>query len=251
MGEGEKNVAPATHAIPAPLLAALEPVTVVCGHYGVGKTNFSVNLALDAAAAGMRVTLIDMDIVNPYFRATEQRSVLEAGGVRVIAPVMAEKGTALDLPNLTGAVAPAITDARAGDLTLIDLGGDDVGAAALGRFSLQVAARPYAMLLVVNRHRNLIQDPTDAVENLRQIEAATRLRATAVVDNAHLKGLTDAAALADPAGYASAVCDLTGLPLVAKTCPELLQGANESVVRALGDPALTYPLRLYVKNPWE
>ena len=70
----------------------LAPVTVVTGHYGVGKTNFALNLALDAAAAGYRVTLSDMDVVNPYFRSNEYRDLLEEAGVRLIAPVFGHAG---------------------------------------------------------------------------------------------------------------------------------------------------------------
>ena len=125
--------------IPTSLMAALRPVTIVCGHYGTGKTNLTVNLALDLAAAGHKVTVIDLDIVNPYFRVSEQRELLEGQGVRLIAPVFAERGTSLDVPSLTGAIAPAIDDVREGEYVLIDLGGDDVGSAAMGRFALTVA----------------------------------------------------------------------------------------------------------------
>ena len=92
---------------------ALAPVTVVVGHYGVGKTNFALNLALDAAAAGYEVTLADMDVVNPYFRSSEYASLLEEAGVRLIAPVFGGAGTSLDVPSLTGAVVPAIEAAYA------------------------------------------------------------------------------------------------------------------------------------------
>ena len=80
----------------------LEPVVVVTGHYGVGKTNFALNLALDAAAAGYRATLADMDVVNPYFRSNEYRDLLEGAGVRLIAPVFGHTGTSLDVPSVTG-----------------------------------------------------------------------------------------------------------------------------------------------------
>ena len=70
----------------------LEPVVVVTGHYGVGKTNFALNLALDAAAAGYRATLADMDVVNPYFRSNEYRDLLEGAGARLIAPVFGHTG---------------------------------------------------------------------------------------------------------------------------------------------------------------
>ena len=95
-------------AIPKTLMNALRPVTLVVGHYGVGKTNFSVNLAIDLADAGANVTLIDLDVVNPYFRATEQRKVLVEHGIGLVAPVFSEVGTSLDVPSLTGRITPSI-----------------------------------------------------------------------------------------------------------------------------------------------
>lgn len=237
--------------IPASLMAAMRPVTIICGHYGTGKTNLTVNLACDLAAAGHKATVIDLDIVNPYFRASEQRELLEGKGVRLIAPVFAERGTSLDVPSLTGAIAPAIADAKAGEYVLIDLGGDDVGSAALGRFALTVAEHEYAMLAVINRHRNLTQEPAEVLENLREIEAASRLRATALVDNAHLKNLTTVKALADHEGFATEVSRITSLPLVAKTYPDSLAKDQIETLGNIAEKTMLYAVHLYVKNPWE
>ncbi len=240
-----------TSRIPIALKSALAPITIIAGHYGVGKTNFAINLAIDCIAAGEQVTLIDLDIVNPYFRASEQRKTLEETGVELIAPVFAEAGSSLDVPSLTGAIAPALENDDPNRRVIIDLGGDDVGAGSLGRFSSIVSTREYALLYVINRHRNLMQDPADAVENLREIEAATRLKATAVIDNAHMKELTDYAALEDLGDYAKTVCELTELPLVAKTVPiELVEGNLQSFSNDIGS-SLAYPIGLYIKNPWE
>lgn len=240
-----------TGGVPQALQSALAPITIVAGHYGAGKTNFSVNLAIDAATAGRRVTLVDLDVVNPYFRATEQRGLLEEHGVSLIAPVFSEAGTSLDVPSLTGAIEPAFQDAEDDALVIVDLGGDEVGATALGRFSKTIAMRDYAMLYLLNRHRNLMQDANCAVENLREIEAATHLAATALVDNAHMKQLTDAACLVDLNGYAKSVCAATGLPLVAKTVPVGLCEPDINIFNDSIDSTLVYPIHLYIKNPWE
>ena len=127
------------------------PVAVVCGHYGVGKTNLTLNIALDAAAGGRAVTVIDLDVVNPFFRSSDYRALLDERGIRLVAPVFA--GTNVDGPSLSGTIEPAIDGAqrawRDGDerpFVVIDAGGDDAGATALGRFARTVEQAPYEML---------------------------------------------------------------------------------------------------------
>ena len=150
----------------------LKPVTVITGHYGVGKTNLAINLALDARYAGMEVRVADLDIVNPYFRSSDYRRLLEDAGVQVIAPRYA--GTTLDAPAISGQVSAALDWARGkrGRLLLVDAGGDDAGATALGRFASGIADGDYDLLYVVNRSRNLTHDPAEALCVLREIEAA-------------------------------------------------------------------------------
>lgn len=237
--------------VPDTLREALAPITIISGHYGSGKTNFSINLALDLQASGIDVTLIDLDIVNPYFRASEHRIMLEAAGVKLVAPVFSEAGTSLDVPSLTGAIIPALEGATEQAMVIVDLGGDDVGAGSLGRFSPVIGERDYAMLYVLNRHRNLMVDTKDAIENMHEIEVATHLKVTALVDNAHLKELTDMEAVADEEHYAEGMSRLAIAPLVAKTVPEMLAEVAEHQFVNSEFASMVYPIRIYVKNPWE
>ena len=222
-------------------------ITVICGHYGCGKTNLVLNLAAEAAQRGRRSVVVDMDVVNPYFRSSDYSALLKKLGVELIAPVFAN--TTLDTPVLPPEIF-SIFNMENADI-FIDAGGDDVGATALGRFSRVVQAHSHAMLYVLNRHRNLMADPVEAVQNLREIEAATHLHATGLVDNAHLKDETDEIVLRDDDGYAETVSELSGLPLVAKTVPEGLVGDTEQVFTGTKYAPLVYPVRLHVKNPWE
>lgn len=214
-------------------------ITIVCGHYGSGKTNFALNLALRRRAGGGEMTLVDLDIVNPYFRSSDYARFLEEKGVRLIAPGTA--GTTLDAPALTPGIGAAI--GGGGDVS-IDAGGDDAGAAALGRFAGEICARGYEMLYVVNRFRIQTAAPADAAALLGEIEAASGLKATAIVNNSHLSGLTAPADILDGLAYAKAVAGLTGLPLFASTVPAALAGAPELAGYDL------FPVEILVKLPW-
>ena len=213
-------------------------ITVVCGHYGCGKTNLSINLALDCAKKYGNVTLVDMDIVNPYFRSSDYTKILEQHGIRVIAPRYA--GTNVDVP----ALSPEIASVFEGTGNVIfDVGGDDAGATALGRFYKNLNSTGYEMLYTVNRYRSMTTKAQEAAEMLREIERVSRQRATAVVNNSHLKQLTDAHTILDAVPFGEEVAKLVGLPLLFTT-------ATRNIAAELNIKNL-YPVDIYVRTPWE
>jgi hypothetical protein len=220
---------------------AVKRVTLVTGHYGCGKTTLSINLALDLRADHAEVTLVDLDIVNPYFRSSDYTDLLAARGVRVVAPLFA--GTTLEAPALSAAVATALGSAGP---VVVDVGGDDAGATALGRFAGLLAAPDYDMLYVVNRYRNLTATPGEAAALLPEIEAASRLAATGVVNNSHLQRDTTLATVLDSLDFARETADLLDLPLVCTTIPRRL--AAELAATGLEN---AYPVDIYVRPPWE
>lgn len=228
--------------IPEEIARSFKPVTVIVGHYGSGKTNFTMNVALDCASTGRRVTVIDMDIVNPYFRVSELRRELEAAGVELVAPVFSEAGTSLDVPSLTGRIMPSIESASSDHLVLIDVGGDDAGSIALGRYARAIEAQDHAVLYIANRFRNLVQDMDDALENMREIEAASRLRLTGIVNNSHLQDATDEEAVRQGSEYAAELSRLSALPVICTTVPREL--SSVAILKL-------YPVQRYVKAPWE
>lgn len=241
-------------ALPFPLC----PVTVVCGHYGVGKTNFALNLALEAAAEGLDVTLIDLDIVNPYFRSSEYRDVLDRNGVALVAPVFAEAHSNLDVPSLTGAIVPAINrayfDAAKGEGTqrvIIDVGGDDAGATSLARFARDISSGDYGFLYVVNRFRNLTQSVDEAVAVLREIEQRCGLYATGIVSNAHLKSETTFEVIDEGATFAKEVARETSLELVCVTQPIWLAQQDSGRASSFEWSKKSYSVQMHVRSPWE
>ena len=122
-------------------------ITVICGHYGCGKTNLVLNLAAEAAQRGRRSVVVDMDVVNPYFRSSDYSALLKKLGVELIAPVFAN--TTLDTPVLPPEIF-SIFNMENADI-FIDAGGDDVGATALGQLHRQIETAGYEMLYVGNR----------------------------------------------------------------------------------------------------
>lgn len=220
--------------------------TVVTGHYGSGKTNLSLNLALDLAARDGAATLVDLDVVNPYFRSSDYTRLLAERGVSVIAPTFA--GTTLDAPSLSSSIYSAFESEGA---VVLDVGGDDVGATALGRFAGEIARIDYDLLYVVNQYRYLTSTPRQAALLLAEIEAASRLKATGVVNNSHLRDETKVDTVLASLVYARETAALLNLPLVFTTVPESLAGEFSSTPGSATYVEKAYPIQIHVRTPWE
>jgi len=220
---------------------SLKPLTLIVGHYGVGKTNLTVNFALDLRKADQAVTLVDLDIVNPYFRSSDYTEMLEDAGISVVAPIFAR--TTLDNPALSPAIAGAFEESDG--YVLIDVGGDDVGATALGRFRALLASRAYDLLYVVNRNRNLTPTPADALGILHEIEAVTGLKATGIINNTHLQFETSCETVRAGEAFGTECARLAELPLVCVSVPAGIMCEGLSTPKDL-----QYPTQIYVKPLW-
>ena len=189
-------------------------LTLFAGHYGSGKTNIAVNYALHLAAEGKKVCIADLDIVNPYFRTKDSAAVLEAAGVHLISPQFAI--TNVDLPALPAEAYRLVTDKTT--YGIMDIGGDDRGAYALGRYVPGILEENnYRMLFVANASRPLTRTPEDALEVMREIEAACGLRFTDLVNNTNLGDLTTADTVLDSQDYMEKLSSLSGLPIFMTT----------------------------------
>ena len=189
-------------------------VTLFCGHYGSGKTNIAVNYALHLRRSGEEVTVADLDIVNPYFRTKDSRKELEAAGIRLICSEYAN--TNLDIPALPADLY-AITDDKSRS-AVIDVGGDDRGALALGRISPALREEGnYEMLAVINCYRPLTQDVPSTLEVLGEIETACGMRFTGLVNNSNLGEMTSPEDVLASLRYAEEVSRASGLPVCMTT----------------------------------
>ena len=189
-------------------------LTLFAGHYGSGKTNIAVNYAMKLAKEGKDVVIADLDIVNPYFRTKDSAAVLEAAGVKLISPQFAN--TNVDLPALPAEAYRLVQDRSS--FAIMDIGGDDRGAYALGRFVPSILEEGnYRMIFVANSYRPLTRTPEEALEVMREIEVACGLRFTDIVNNSHLGNFTDAQTVLDSQDYIQKLCELSGLPLYMTT----------------------------------
>ena len=186
-------------------------VTLFCGHYGSGKTNIAVNFAKNLAENGVKTALADIDIVNPYFRSADSKKELNALGVEVVSLPFAN--TNVDLPSLPSEVYGLVQ--RRDIHAVLDIGGDDRGAYALGRFAPYILEEnDYDMLLVVNLYRPLTRTAEEVVEVMNEIENAAGMRFTGIVNNSNLGKETTADDVENTEAEAKRLCELAGLPLV-------------------------------------
>lgn len=217
----------------------LEQTIIVTGHYGSGKTNLSLNLALKLREQGEAVTLADLDVVNPYFRTADFKDIAKRHDIALLASDYANSN--LDIPSLSGSLDAKL--GAAGTL-IIDVGGDDAGAFALGRYAPRIAEKPYSMLYVVNAYRYLMQEPQDAADLLAGIEKASRIKATHIANCSNLGVETTAQDIRKSIPYAEQVSALTNRPL-------LFTAARTDIAHELTAIENILPISIYVKTPWQ
>ncbi len=214
---------------------------LLAGHYGSGKTNIAASLALAEKDAGRDVYVIDLDIINPYFRLADHKARLAEKGIPILHPAYAN--TNVDIPALLPEVAGVM--ATFPGLLIIDVGGDDTGAFALGQYAAPLSSRENQLWLVCNPYRPFTAETQDAVDIARQIEAAGRMRFTGVVANPNLSQETTAQTVLDGLPAVDAIAARLGLPVVRTAvrrdlCP-LVEGKT-------GTPLL--PVDIFTKPNW-
>ena len=194
-------------------------ITLFVGHYGSGKTNLAVNYAAQLSGQGKRVVLADMDIVNPYFRSKDSEEELKALGIETLSSPYAN--TNLDAPAMPASFY-GIFEHR-DRYAVLDVGGDDRGAVALGRYVTMIKEEnDFEMIFVANAYRALTPTPEDALEVMREIEFACKLPVTAIANNSHLGEFTDVQTVLASEAYVQRLCELSGLPLVMTAFEEKL-----------------------------
>ncbi len=212
-------------------------ITLIAGHYGSGKTNIAVNMAFDLKAKYNNVAIADLDIVNPYFRTKDSQKELEDAGIKLICSEYANSN--VDIPAIPQDMYSIIDDREV--TAVVDIGGDDRGAYALGRYSESIINEDnFDMLFVINKYRPLTRNASDVIEVMHEIETAGKIKFTGIINNSNLGEETVADDVLDSLVYAEEVSKATGLPIV-MTC------AKADICNELKDVSDLFPLSLQKK----
>ena len=217
-------------------------ITVFAGHYGSGKTNVAVNYALKLCGEGKKVSLSDLDIVNPYFRSKDSEKVLSDAGIRFISSEYANSN--VDMPALPADAYSVTADKER--FAVVDVGGDDRGALALGRYVPEILSEnDYEMLFVINKFRPLTRTAELTAEVMREIEEAAKLKFTGIVNNSNVGDETTAEDILSSVGYAQEVSRMTGLPVKMTSIHYDLEKELEGKIENL------FPIKLYIRQTWK
>ena len=185
-------------------------ITLFAGHYGSGKTNIAVNYAIYLAGEGKPVAIGDLDIVNPYFRTKDSEKRLKDAGVELISPQFANSN--VDLPALPAEAYRLVEDKSL--FAVMDIGGDDRGAYALGRYApFILQENDYRMVFVANCYRPLTRTPEEALEVMKEIETACGIPFTCIVNNSNLAEESSPETLLESVPYINKLSELSGLPV--------------------------------------
>lgn len=165
-------------------------MNIIVGHYGSGKTEFAVNFTLKRLEENIRKSvvtkLVDMDVVNPYFRSSDMIEFFTDKGIEVISPQFSN--TNADVPSISSQFLSCF---GSGKDVVVDAGGDDDGVLALAQFSRKIAENGYHMLLVINTFRPLSKTLGGIQEFAEKIESASKLRISGIVNNSNIMNMTE------------------------------------------------------------
>ncbi|WP_202709989.1 ATP-binding protein [Sporosalibacterium faouarense] len=216
-------------------------IRIITGHYGSGKTEFAVNYSSKLAKEGKDVVLADLDVVNPYFRSREKTEELSKEGVKVIGSSIKGKGS--DVPAVSAEINAPLQNEEVE--AILDVGGDPVGARALGRYVNYLKDGKYDMFFVLNANRPETQTVEKAIYYIREIERISRAKVTGLINNTHLLKSTTVEDVLEGQKLAEEVSKETGIPVkyvsalenIAKQLPEDIEGE-------------VFPIKLYMRDEW-
>lgn len=217
----------------------MKKINIITGHYGCGKTNVSVNMALDLSDKGEKVTVVDLDIVNPYFRTADFGDLFGSRNIELVSPMYAN--TNLDIPAISFDLERIASD---DGYLIIDVGGDDDGAIALGQYAEAFSkfADQIEFYYVINMYRYPNEEFEEAEEMLYEIQKTSRMKATTIINNSNLGVETKPEHITASYKFAENLSERLNLPIAFTTAPDYCK--DESL-----DGKVQY-VKIYVKPIW-
>ena len=220
-------------------------VRIIIGHYGSGKTEFAVNYAVKLARmCDKKVALADLDVVNPYFRSREVASELEKEGIEVISSAKGNKFNNLNIPMVSAGILKLFQNETIE--SIIDVGGDAIGARPMGRYKNYLIDGKYDMFAVINRYRSQTETVEGAIKHIKEIEAITQAKVTGLINNTHLLRETTVKDVLYGQEIVKEVSKQLNIP-IKYVC------ALEKIAKELENENLDgeiFPIKLYMRPVW-
>lgn len=216
-------------------------IRIIIGHYGSGKTEFSINYAIKLAGLNKKVSLVDLDVVNLYFRSREKEDILKKHNIRLIGSEI--KANAVDIPSISAEVLTPLDD-KSYD-AVFDVGGNPAGARTLVRYEKYFTEGEYDMFFILNANRPETQTVENALEYMTKIEDMARAKVTGIINNTHLLKSTTIDDIIKGNELAKELSSLTKIPVkynvivkeLVKDLPDNLEGE-------------IFPIKLYMREEW-
>ncbi len=218
-------------------------INIFTGHFGSGKTEVAVNYALRLAESNYKTSIVDFDIVNPYFRTADAKEELERNNIWVILPMYAN--TNVDVPAIPPEIYSLLQ--KKGYKAVLDVGGDDLGAKAVARFKEEILSDDYEMFFVINTRRGMTDTPEKIIEMISLIEESAKIKVTKLINNSNLLEETTPEIILEGNRIISQVSNKLGIPIG-------ITAGMESVISQLDSTQLSgselLPLRKQIHLPW-
>ncbi len=220
---------------------------MILGHFGSGKTELSVNMAMDMANQGKKTALLDLDIANPYFRSRERQAALEEKGIRVIHNSFGYDITE-DLPAISAELKAPLEDETYD--AVIDVGGNDSGARVVNQLRRSLSQETTDVICVINANRPETDSVDGCIQHLQRIENEIQLKVTGIVNNTHMLRETEAKHIVHGHKICTQLGKRLGIPLLFTTCiNDLLDEVNALFTERKENPAI-YKLQLFMRPNW-
>ncbi|ACB85253.1 hypothetical protein [Natranaerobius thermophilus] len=224
-------------------------IIVFAGHFGSGKTENAINYSMWLQSQGEQVSLIDLDIINPYFRSREVQTVLEEQGINPIIP--RKELQQADFPVITPQVRGALSQPEG--KIIVDLGGDPDGSIPMGSFKNFISEENYEMWLVLNANRIQTSNYDKTIDLAKNIQKSSRLKITGIINNTHMKNDTTEEDIIKGYKFSQQVSQYFGVPLIYTTVPEQLITKFKEKNNEIENNQIEnlMPIKNYLTTPWE